>query len=651
MAIHWQIPFMSLRSNPAMVYTVNIYDDDYSGNPVVLKGGAEPFTTEEEDSENQFAEIRTQTGYLRYVDDGFAADGITAVNWKDILPETDTDRPVTLTDSGGNVKWQGFMQAQNFSGTLYGNPQERELPIQCALSVLEGSKINYEQTSVKNFAYLLKQIIDSIPSICRPNTIHIGGGNDAKLWLLKCIDWQNFVETDEDNNLSAKYSMYQCLEDMCRFWGWTARTHGQHLYLTCTDDDAEQSWLTLSDSQLTTMAGGTAAGSVSSTWGNLILSGNEFASINNDETMVRGIGKSKVTADCNSFEESIFSAFPDKVTKEMDKGGWQGYVQYDEVSVNYTNNLLNFSDFFMSGSAVSGKSSFNLAMCAGENISDKIKVIRILNTYDGNIFASLESRYEHLFDGYFTLSAKAYRCGKMYKESRGVYNKTMKMSIGIGSSRNSAVWFDGFAGWSSTKTIFSVLLGYNDNKLRVYSGILSSTAINTNNTPTGKLFVDFYGSTDIEEYNGKRIFDIADFVIEYTRMENETDFTKIERLSTLKYKAENNSKSPEKWNADCIFASDNNNNFGFGTIINTDNTYVETIEYNGNDEHPEQHLANRVVNFWNRSRRLVRPELLANAVPDVSPLYKVTVDGTICYPISISRNWRDDILKLVLLEM
>ena len=44
MAIHWQLKFKSLRRSTD--YTVNIYDDQYSGNPVVLKGGAEPFSTQ-----------------------------------------------------------------------------------------------------------------------------------------------------------------------------------------------------------------------------------------------------------------------------------------------------------------------------------------------------------------------------------------------------------------------------------------------------------------------------------------------------------------------------------------------------------------------------------------------------------------------------
>ena len=49
--IFWKIPFMSLRSG--VVYTINIYKDGTlpSGYPLTLKGGAEPFTTDEDASE------------------------------------------------------------------------------------------------------------------------------------------------------------------------------------------------------------------------------------------------------------------------------------------------------------------------------------------------------------------------------------------------------------------------------------------------------------------------------------------------------------------------------------------------------------------------------------------------------------------------
>ena len=187
--------------------------------------------------------LRTDCGSdLKYVDGSEKEDS----HWEDLIPATDTARPVTLThDSGGHatVDWVGFMQAQDFGSVLYGNPQEREFPIQCVLTVTQGTDINYQQTAIQNFAYLLKQIVDAIPSAQRPTEFYIQGGSDAQAWLLKKIDWQNFVSEDADGNLTARYNCYDCLQDMCSFWGWTARTHGTKMYLTMADDSAETTWL------------------------------------------------------------------------------------------------------------------------------------------------------------------------------------------------------------------------------------------------------------------------------------------------------------------------------------------------------------------------------------------------------------------------
>ena len=186
MAVRWQIPFKSLRSGET--YTVNIHDANYTGTPVTLKGGADPFSTQEDDDDDLFTPIRTQSGYIRIVDDGFAADGSTPYNWKDLLPLTDTDRPVTLTVEGSNTPvWQGFMQAQNFGGVLYGNPQEREYPVQCALAVTECNDIDVTNHELRNFAYLLNEIISGIPVISITQIV-VQGGSDARQWLLKLVD-------------------------------------------------------------------------------------------------------------------------------------------------------------------------------------------------------------------------------------------------------------------------------------------------------------------------------------------------------------------------------------------------------------------------------------------------------------------------------
>jgi hypothetical protein len=312
MAIHWQINFKSLRVGA--LATVNIYDADYTGDPIPLKGGAEPFVTQEDDDEDIFTPVRTQSGYIRIVDDGKDANG-NAFNWKDLVPSTDVDRPVTLVSSN-LVLWQGFMQAQNFSGTLYGNPQEREFPVQCPLTVLSVNDISTQEREMKNFGYVIAQAFSSIPTLEFDQFVFQGGA-DAREWLLKLVDWQNYVDSEDDKTVQARYDYGIILEDICKFWGWSCRVYRRSVYFARVDDNAVEPKaliLTLSELGNLTDESGTVTENYLSS---VSMSGDFFVSVDNDETMVRGYRKASVHSNAGEGDTTIIKAFPDADIKEL----------------------------------------------------------------------------------------------------------------------------------------------------------------------------------------------------------------------------------------------------------------------------------------------------------------------------------------------
>ena len=319
MAIHWQVKFRSLRAET--LYTVNVYDDSYTGSPLQLTGAAQPFETSEDDDDDFFAPIRRQSGYLRIMDTGKDNDGNT-FNWRDMIAATDTSRPVTLTDDYGNVRWQGFMQPQNFGVGLYMSPQEIEFPLQCPISITEGIDINYNQTAICNFAYLLKTIVDSIPT-CAPTNFVFQGGDLAMDILLKQIDWQNFVLDSGDEGDEGK-TMYACLEGMCLFWGWTLREHERTWYFTCADDStAMSSGLVLTKTDIDDLASGVIL------WMDpepIFVSrsvGDIFASTGNIDMQIRGPRKVVITSDANIAADFVIQPFDSLLEEAMVEDGWQ----------------------------------------------------------------------------------------------------------------------------------------------------------------------------------------------------------------------------------------------------------------------------------------------------------------------------------------
>ena len=704
MAQNYNIIFKPLRSD--VTYTLAIGGG--TGAPSQLNGAASPIVTQEFDDDDEFATIRTQSGYIRIVDNGRYYDGTAGFSWKDLLPETDTSRPVTLTRTFGQysaIVWQGFMQAQNFSGRLYGNPQVRELPIQCPLTILEGEDINYQQTFVQNFAYLLQRVVNTIdvksggvesvqgiittPGMVHIDTIYIQGGSDAQQWLLKKIDWQNFVSEDADGNLVARYNMYQCLEDMCRFWGWTARTNRRDLYLTCADDQAEQSWLTLTRAQLDTMAAGTAAGNTAGSFAVMDIDGgdygsNVFANVEQDETLLRGANKATVNASINNVDEGIVTFAPDSPFKDV---AMNQSVTYPEAVAKYSTDVLTISTNFLEASAVSGKASFNLAQYRENSTfqdSDKKKIIRVKKTYNGTDYALLTSTYEHCFsemiiriNGY--VMSQGIRL-KDSSETTGVGNKHMYVKLGIGHTRATAKWFSTANTWVDNETSFKVTIGNDDDIMRpvINGGPFGGgregyiDQISVPSGVCGKVFFIVMGSDDIEEFGGERELDIQDLqiaipsdygVIKVNGGDSASGgrpfagysyYGTVEKVATKSYVSRNQNNVRDEVDIDCIYATFGDDmNYGYGILINPDGTFMTNYDYGntGTMTVPEQHLADRVTAYWQQSRRRLALSLRTELVTDITPKNLMLMDGTTAHPIAISHDWRDDVTRVTLLEM
>ena len=407
---NYSITFKSLRAGT--VYTLNIGGG--TGAAIPLKGGAQPFTTEEDNSDDMFTPIRTQTGYIRVVDDGkdYNGNSIGADWWKDLIPATDTSRPVSLTDGNGNVVWQGFMQAQSFSGVLYGNPQEREFPVQCVLSVLSTTQINTSETSYRNFAFLLNHIFGSIPGYNDIiDKIVIQGGADARSWLRMKLDWRNFMNVSE-GEVSPNYNLFQILEDVCRYWGWTARTHGQQILLCAVDDRAtEPNALVLTRSELVSIGAGDSGdiGTVETMYSAVTI-GTNFASMDNEDTRIRGYSKAVVKVDANSSQSEMrFAPASLETAMESLHPGYQWYGDPDNSMIGYftTTEMQSFASQqtrIMTGgsSSYGGFSRRQIYSTEDATNPDIVDCIDIRGPYDSSVAAPkawLESTYEMSFPG------------------------------------------------------------------------------------------------------------------------------------------------------------------------------------------------------------------------------------------------------------
>jgi len=674
MANNYTIQFKSLRAGT--VYTVSVGGG--TGTAIPLKGGSQPFTTQEDTDEDMFTPIRTQSGYLRIVDDGKDANGNTlgADWWKDLIPATDTSRPVTLSHVENNttiIDWQGFMQAQTFSGELYGNPQEREFPVQCALSALGGTSIKTDETVIRNFAYIIQHIFAQVPQLTFTEFV-VQGGADAREWLLSQIDWRNFLNINDDG-ITAKYTIAEVMEDLCKYWGWTARTYRQQVLLMCADDLGEQTYLRLSPAALAALAGGDdTAGTIEAVESPVSFTGS-FASRNNDEMTVRGHSKATVKAVANKQSEIIAFA-PKSVRDTMDAGGYTWVQDGDSPKVGYftTPEISSFTSQVLNGSSDSGGGAFCRRQIYEEDSTEDAKtsdMILIKRYNNGTPCVSLESVYETGFSGgSIELNGTVYQGAKRFTGGDDPTNiRSFKMRIGIGHTRATAKWLQ----WSETGGVVHTTWGDTQTEVYVlvkFAPVLkvglkiaaqnmvyyNSSRIQVNDEIKGHLYVDFMGAVD-EDWTriNPGTFQIADFSVNYSRDKIITTSAGTRKMTRdrneqKEYSAKNGKKYDSNWNADCIFASDNDMEYGYGLLMDADGNYLEKAPYNSTEQIPEQHLANRVAAYWDSSRRVYRIETQTQTFA-ISPLQLVTLNNTKCHPVSISHNWRDDVTQLMLMEM
>ena len=673
---HYIIPFKSLRQG--FDYRLCIWEDGYTGEAVTLEPAADPFITEEDGDEDVFTPVRTQTGSIRIVDTG-------EVNWRSIMPLNDLQKPVTLEVMDVPV-WAGYLQSENYDGVLYGNPQERELPVQCPLSVLEAIQVKTTETEMRNFAYVLKYIIDSLPSYTNTandpvlNRVIVQGGSDARQWLMNKVDWMNYVSTNSEDGDTPRYNLLEILTDICRFWGWTARVMQRTLYLTCMDDTAEQTMLTLTYPQLATLAEGTSSGDVRDMPSVETLTGDIFVDTDNEDMQLRGPSKATVKADCNK-QDTVVSTTDKQIVDALELNTRWTWVSGDEDRVGYFETRPNkgaFSTTVMNGTAAIYRGAFTRRKIYSSKESDSATdaTMILLGTGEGsetNPIIQLETSRARMYgSGSLAFKGSIYQGAKLLDADTDAHYGIMAR-IGIGMTRESAKWFyfqnngeqltNGWTDEPYNNTISIEGSNLNGISARLNFGLLftETTAkyIPVEDNLYGHIYLDIMGWVDKNGLRSEAI-GIANLEIEFTRDktylptqqgEERPRTMETERVSEREYTSSGNGQTHDEWNADCIYASDNSMEYGYGLLMQPDGEYMKKVPYGSVTEWPEQYLANRVTSYWQQTRRMMTANVAYQYAATLTPIHKVSLDGTTAQPISISHDWWNDNIQLKLIEL
>lgn len=245
MAVQYVKYRVLFKSVTEKLYNVEIYGSvpDIQSVPktIQLTPGESPLEIDEDNSEDFFAPIRTQTGNLTIctkIEPQFGMPEGGILDLLDIVPRNNSDSPVMIKCWNESMQeyeiiWCGYLSCESYSQSYTETPENIEITIN---SVLEAWKSVYYGGNAKivKVSDLLDEIIHDTyffqflvlhkPLDC------------ANFWDLY-INTTNFIEKieyqDEESvlyKLKGK-SYYYILETICKFLGCTAREHGFSIYI------------------------------------------------------------------------------------------------------------------------------------------------------------------------------------------------------------------------------------------------------------------------------------------------------------------------------------------------------------------------------------------------------------------------------------
>ena len=638
MTVRWQVQFKSLRGDK--LYVVDIYSSGNYSTPIQLMGAKEPFTTEEDNDEDFFKFVRTQTGHLRIVD-----DGTNGFNYQDLLPVNLLDRPVVLRQVTGNTSqtiWKGFIQIQQPDYELYEYPSEREYAIYDIFSVFQQLPFTFNITTpisqYVNFAYILKTVIDTLPEEVRPAGFGFQGLDTITNKLLCKVNPQVFYDIDETTsyelkNAKTRFSCYEALEEIAKFWGFNIRMQGVVMYMTQDFGLGGQDFLHATYAQLTNLANGTSAGdrwaapqalTIQSTW------------LVNNENILKSskpYGGAKITGHAEE-HSTLLSIFPRLTTNYG--VGWNKYTGrglYIESHGNWDN--VNYS---------------MIAIRDEKNIYENVKIVD--NSVNALYIPSYRTWNDYIESGILwpfnfkdcIMSIKTdcvdWNTGQSIRnqgDKAPVGDVVMYMELSFVAFNGTTYYFDPTNGWSTTHSRFGCYICGTDEYAYPYSvrasgatTIIKYIQFDTLPvSPVGRVVVKLYGSETGTLY-------VKDFSLIVER----NDLWCRDEVIYAAGGTEN------AWETDSIFLNISESafkpKFGFGGVLNGD--YLESpMSVN------LRNVANWVSSYYSRSRMFVTFNLRSEKsnVENITPRVRLNYGRSQFYPISISRNWRDDETKVI----
>ena len=269
-----------------------------------------PCVIEEEGKDNLFMPIKTQSGYIEVVTDDMSL--ITS-----IIPTTGGTRSVKIYEKENPESydvpiWSGYVQPKLLTFKMWRGKQKLQIPIECELSALKYRKIDLPSVTIISIRNILYNMLGSFSrAYFQGATTFYSDGTTtglARAWLWKKV-YRSVFEKDS--------TQYDALEQICIFFGWTARQYKEDVYFIANRNVDAPS--TVLKSVPTTALSAAIASPATNIWSEVSLSDTMFADNSCKVKLIEGCRIAKATSELVTFDEEVNVDF-EPISTAIDNG-------------------------------------------------------------------------------------------------------------------------------------------------------------------------------------------------------------------------------------------------------------------------------------------------------------------------------------------
>ena len=643
MAIHWQITFKSLRAGT--VYTVNIYDVNYSGTPVQLTGAAEPFVTEEDDNEDAFVPIRGQSGHIRFIQESAAID---------ICPVNATDMPVVLLDGDGNRRWLGFVNGQRQGLPFGAPPYATAIPVYSVLACAAGIPIATNDGWV------------SIQSLLAQVAAYVPGGIDV---ISPDVYWGNYLDTifAIQKNWEENSMVSDALEDFAKYLGLSMIESDGKIWLRNTNYNSYCAIHIPADPMSYSSFSG---------FGNKTIPMSILTSDNNEQSLSRAYRKVVGDFKTNAYGEgeAMFEmpnmlstmqvAWVAEYQSILYTQWWgscgftspTGFRQYNNgVQVSNVLNVTWGYHSYNSGGSMVYKTSMDeevFYLVSSYNLnSSEVRTPGPLLGFDAGQFFLPAG--EHAT---FVMNIQADMYKFMPSSTQGQLVATEELTEGVinvrvklGNKYLSSTWapVSGKYAYSWAIVESTAAIAFKDGKIDPdKSGVGGKLELRVELPYSASNAETFDVSIDFMDFATSELTDVcAEIHSVNVSIERDKTFVVGTVPTTDKsntFIVENNNNYPDTYNIDCNLTTRRGLQYGTGIAYDKNTkTYYANI--------PDSDNTTTKANFFARPRKTLKLDIDASQLA-LTPLDTISIASGTYMQLSASRNWRDDNINVTIID-